>query len=337
MTIVVRKILFVWFMLVTGMVKSGNFYPITLIDLGRDTNYITDKSEVFYFRLFLLNKYNRLELSEIEHDKKLYLYPNDITNIGIGFNYKWIGLSLSVPFVNKDENIYGKTKRFDFQVNTYGRTIGFDAYLQHYQGFYIQNVNRLVAWTSDVYPILPDMQTYSMGMNIYYIANNKRFSYRSVFLHNEIQSKSAGTLIYGGGWSLNFGNSPTHFLSQNVQLVRQYDSIFNLAAYKVFNLAVAVGYAHTFVIGKRFFIHLSVLPKVGPSTITSIVSENNKASTSSIGRLTGGGDLRLAIGGEYPFLYWGITGITTTYNYKIKNWEIEPSVGNIKIFVGKQF
>ena len=319
--------------------NAGNPPFLGFLNSARDTNYIIDKSDHFCLRLFTSGKYNQLQLSKTGYDQILKLYPNDQTSLGVGFSYKWIGLGIgfSFPFMNKDDNIYGKTQRFDFQLNTYSKKIGFDTHLQYYKGFYLDNVNKLITWNSSAYPLLPDMETFSMGMNGYYLFNHERFSYRAVFLHNEIQRKSAGSFILGGFWSFNYGGSPTHFLSDDIQLTNQYDTIFNLVVYKTFHWGVAIGYAHTFVLWKQFFLHFSFVPKLGFYRVTTGTIEDGNGVISVANKFGSGLDFRIAMGGEHSHFYWGITGVTTSYNYIAKGWTIKPVIGNANIFVGKRF
>lgn len=338
-----KKIFLLFFLsFISATINAGNPPFLGFLNAKRDTNYILDKSDRFSLYLFSSGKYNQLELSKESFEHPLKLSPNANMSLGLGFSYKWIGLSLGIsfPFMNKDNRVYGKTNRFDFQLNTYSKKIVFDTHLQYYKGFYVNNVTKLLpSWRIDSlgYPLLPDMETVSMGMNGYYIFNNKKFSYRSVFLHNEIQKKSAGSFILGGFWSFNYGGSPTHFLSDDIQLTNRYDTIFNLVAYKAFHWGIAIGYAHTFVLWKQFFIHLSFVPKLGFYRVTTGTIENNEGVISVANKFGSGLDFRIASGGEHSHFYWGITGVTTNYNYIAKGWTITPSIGNVKIFIGKRF
>ena len=319
--------------------NAGNLPFLEFLSSERDTNYILDKSDRLYLQQYISGKYNQLQLSKTGYNKTLNLYPNDQTSLGIDFSYKWIGFGIgfSFPFMNKDDNIYGHTKRFDFQINTYGKKIGFDTHLQYYKGFYLDNVKKLIEWNSTSYPTLPDMKTFSMGMNSYYLFNHEQFSYRAVFLHNEIQRKSAGSFILGGFWSFNYGSSPTHFLSNDIQLSNQYDTIFNLVAYKSFHWGITVGYTYSFVIFHQFFINLSFVPKLGFYCITTRTIENGKEKIAVANKFGSGLDFRIATGGEHSHFYWGITAVSTSYNYMAKDITIKPIIGNVKLFVGKRF
>lgn len=309
------------------------------LDSKRDTNYILDVSDHLTLRLFTSGKYNELQLKNNIINQAIVLHPNDRTNIGVGFSYKWLGLGIafSFPFLNRDDDIYGSTHRFDFQLNTYGKKICFDAAIQYYKGFYLKNVSKLVNWQADSFPKLPEMETYSLGLNSYYIFKHKTFSYRSVFMHNELQRKSAGSFILGGFITFNYGNSSTHFLSRATLLRNKYDSIFNLVAYKAFHWGVTYGYAHTFVIWKNYYLHLSFTPKLGICRITTGRLIDGQGAITTNTNLSGGLDFRVAISGEQKHFYWGITTVSTNYNYKIPDWEIKPVIGNTNIFIGKRF
>ena len=65
--------------------------------------------------------------------------------MGFGFNYKWLGLGIAfgLPAPAQDIEKYGKTTRFDFQLNIYSKKFVIDAFAQEYKGFHIKNPTEL--------------------------------------------------------------------------------------------------------------------------------------------------------------------------------------------------
>src|SRR5690606_14076543 len=79
-----------------------------------DTAYILDLTNNLTIRTYLANKTTRYVAGDYDFYRRLTYQANDNYNIGLGFNYKYIGLNLGfkLPFVNEDTKRYGKTRFF---------------------------------------------------------------------------------------------------------------------------------------------------------------------------------------------------------------------------------
>jgi len=299
-----------------------------------DTTCIENVSDKLAIRIYNIWKNTSLKLTELKTDRYLLIKPNGSTNIGIGFNYKWLGLGVAfgMPFINNDDSIYGKTKRFDFQLNLYGRTMGADIYFQRYKGFYISNPDMLVSWDKKEYPILHDMQIIAAGASVYYFFNNKKFSYRAAFVRNEIQKKGQGSMILGVYYGFNSAFDNTGFLS--TELKDSLNTLFDIYSFNSNNFGISFGYTYTFVIAKHFFINLSLVPGVG-GVKTRIKTSNkiyNLEPHIAVRYIA-----RFALGYEHKNFYLGFTAYSTGSSYQYKYIKIEPSTGNVKLFFGKRF
>jgi len=131
------------------------------IKSAEDTLYFADYSELLALRLYTNTKWNSLDISR--DDQRLSLKPNSTTSLGVGFNYRAYGLALAIGLPKGDESNrkYGKTKRFDFQMNVYGKKIGLDGFVQIYKVYYNTNPEEFIEWTSDEAPQIPDMRVLS--------------------------------------------------------------------------------------------------------------------------------------------------------------------------------
>ena len=321
------------------IVISTNIYSqiegeLSSTNLKYDTTYIENISDKLAIRIYNIWKNTDLKLTELKTNKYLLIKPNGKTNIGIGFNYKWLGLGVAfgMPLINNDDSIYGKTKRFDFQLNLYGRTMGADIYFQRYKGFYISNPNMLVDWNKKEYPLLSDMQIIAAGASVYYFFNHKKFSYRAAFVRNEIQKKGQGSMILGFYYGLNSAYDNTGFLSQSLK--DSLSTLFDVYSFNSNSFGISFGYTFTFVIAKHFFINLSLVPGIG-GVKTNI--NTSKGITKLNPQLAVRYIARFALGYEHKNFYLGLTAYSTGTSYQYKYIEIEPSTGNIKLFVGKRF
>ncbi len=329
-----KKTLYILFALVNINLFSQVEAKLSNNNLKYDSLYIENVSDKLAIRIYNIWKATELKLTELETNKSLLLKPNSSMNIGLGFNYKWLGLGVAVgmPFVNNDDSIYGKTKRFDFQLNLYGRTMGADIYFQRYKGFYLSNPKNLVNWDKKAYPILEDMQVISAGASVYYFFNNKRFSYRAAFVRNEIQKKGQGSMVLGVYYGLNSAFDNTGFVSNELKDSLKTD--FDIYSFTSNNFGISFGYTFTFVIAKHFFINLSLVPGIGgvKTNIKTSEKTNGLKPKLAVRYIT-----RFALGYEHKNFYLGLTAYSTGSSYEYSYIKIEPKTGNVKLFFGKRF
>ena len=149
-----------------------------------DSNYIVSYSDIFTPRFVLLTKRNEFDVENVNLDSTsqnsttLTFKPNDPVSIGLGFSYKWLGMNLAfnLPSANNKNEIYGKTKRFDFGTHIYGRKIIMDFTFQWYKGYYLANPQGIVpGWNEgDPYPSRGDIKVSTYGLAAFYIFNKNR-------------------------------------------------------------------------------------------------------------------------------------------------------------------
>ena len=142
-----------------------------------DTVYIKDLSDKLSIRIFGVNKFTRFDIKDNEIDSLVSYSPNRNLNLGFGLNYKWFGLGVAFnfPFINNDDDIYGKTKRFDAHTNIFTRNLAIDFYLSSYRGFYIENPDSyLPDWTPGMpYPQRPDISTIKLAVVAFMLLNTE--------------------------------------------------------------------------------------------------------------------------------------------------------------------
>ncbi|MEA3476902.1 MAG: DUF4421 domain-containing protein [Bacteroidota bacterium] len=287
------------------------------VDVGEanfDTNYIESYANDLVVRVFTSKKYTQTGIIDSEIQKSLVYHPNDRTNLGFGFNYKWIGLNLgfNFGFVNDDDDVYGNSKYWDFQTQFYLRKFVIDLYIQHYTGFYLSNSSEVFEnWPDDgSFYKRGDIKSYIGGVNVQYIFNYRKFSYRAAYLQNERQKKSAGSWTLGGVAYLSGSSGDSSFIPANIQ----YPDFF---AGNQFNKSSSInfgfngGYGHNFIIKSNFFFTVSFVAglSLGGSSIHMIDSISETASGLAVdftatGRIAFGyNSRRFYIGFSYVNLY----------------------------------
>lgn len=245
-----------------------------LLQTENDSAYIEDHTEDLTVRLFGSRKYTYYDMVDKRLKEEVLYRPNTSNNIGFGVNYKFIGINIGfkLPFINNDDDKYGKTKYLDLQSHLYLRKLVIDFYGQYYKGYYLANRR----FNSQVLSLRPDMYNTDLGLNVQYIFNDKRFSYRAAYLQNEYQKKSAGSFIVGGevfAWKMK-GDSA--LIPSDLGVEGFFD---NEPFHKTSSVSIAanVGYAHTFVIKKYFFITASLTGSAGVNhTVLNYLDGRNK-------------------------------------------------------------
>lgn len=105
--------------------------PDTINFDSRDI-YYSDFSDKLAIRLYSIARSNTLDISK--ETNQLKLRPNGQFNLGVGFNYKKLGLGISfgIPNSHDSKDELGKSTRIDLQFAMYGTKIGLNGYLQRY-------------------------------------------------------------------------------------------------------------------------------------------------------------------------------------------------------------
>ena len=315
----------------SGKFKSFFSY---ILDVKYDTTKIIDLTHKLNIYTGFIGKFHSIELDNPDINKKIKYEPNGNTSIMVGFNYKWLGLgfNFSPGFLNKDDEIYGQSKRFDTQLNVYAKTFGIDAYLQYYKGFYLKNPDDFISWTNENFPLQPGLESLSFGLSAYYFFNNKKFSYKAAFNRTQVQKKSAGSLILGTHVNANVVNSAGGFIPS--ELPDSLTDYYNLDAYVTSSIGISCGYTYTLVFLKNFFINASLVPGLGYRSATFQNLDNN---TKVNGDITGSLNARIALGYEGKHLYTGLTFVSFADSFNYESISISSSTGNIRFFIGKRF
>jgi hypothetical protein len=307
------------------------------VDSTSASDRYVDYSDQLLLKIMTVSKINELEIINTNNKQSIKLKPLGASSLGFGFNYKWLGLGITfgLPASIEDEKKFGKTDRFDFQLNIYSKKFVIDAFVQHYKGFYVANADNLVNWNDVVFPQRPTMETLSVGVGGYYVFNHKKLSYKAAYVRNALQKKSAGSFLLGGFYSLDYGGFPSKDTSSFVPEYFPTDIQDSLPidGYTSRSIGISFGYTYTFVFFKRFFINLSLIPGVGSKNLSVYRDGVKTNETSPVGRFNG----RIALGYENKHFLLGITSNGVTGNMEFENYEIKPTTNNVKVFVAKRF
>lgn len=302
-------------------------------NVSYDTTRIKDLSHQLSLWPYTISKLYEIKIKNENTNKELVLSPNKQINLGLGFNYKWMGLGIAFksPWSRNDDDKRGETQRLDLQLNIFTRSVGADLSFQYYKGYYVANPGAFTEWNEPDYPLLKDLQTASFELSGYYFSNHKKFSYRAAYIRNELQLKSAGSPIIGGYSRWDLAYSPEGFVPQELPVFLK-DS-FKIDGYRTFNLGLSFGYTYTFVFWDQFFLNLSLVPGVGVKRlVVNIDEEKEKDKTGASARLL----VRNAVGYEHKYFYAGASFLVISNSFKYDNINVSNTTTKIRFFVGKR-
>ncbi len=228
-----------------------------------DPKYVDLMEDSLVLRFFTISKINSLMIRDANDENQFSLRPNENTNLGFGFNYRWIGLNLAFnfPFINNDDDIYGNSQSFNFLLYAYPRKFGLNLFLQSIEGYYAENMGEFDPnYDSPTIYQRPDIRTGALGGSFFYIFNHKKFSYRSVNVQNEVQKKSAGSFFLGGAISFIGVSADSSIVPTNIQ--GQFDSSTYIVDANYNEIGVFGGYSANIVFLKHMFINFQFTPGI---------------------------------------------------------------------------
>lgn len=306
-----------------------------------DTSYITAYKDELTTRVYLSRKQNGYDLSDRLFSPWLQYRTNDNLLLGMGYTYSFLTLNLAVkmPFINKDDDIYGESKYIDLQTHFINRSYIVDFYLQWNKGFYIKNPEDVIPdYSSQPYmPLRGDLRTNMIGLNLQYLFNSERYSYKASFLQNQFQRKSAGSPIVGieGYWMLGMSDSLTvggDIPSSGFLDNRPFDQA------DIFNVGINGGYAYTFVWKES--LYFSVSSSLGIAGGYNWIHNTSTSETYSNGITLGlNNTSRISLGYNNASYYVGLSFLRFSMANQVgedQNW-ISYHTGNIRLNLVKRF
>lgn len=306
-----------------------------------DTNYVEAYKDELTVRAYLSRKQNGYTLSSRLFSPWLRYKTNDNLLIGAGYTYNFLTLNLAVkmPFINGDDDVYGKSKYVDLQAHTIFRSYIIDLYLQWNTGHYLANADNVIPnWsTDDGYPIRGDLRTHILGLNLQYLFNSSRFSYKASFLQNEFQKRSAGSPIAGieAYWVLGMADSV--MVGGDLPQSGFYkDQPFNQV--DVANFGLNGGYAYTFVWNEKLFLSLTTVFGISGGINQVHYTETSVTNRS---KFTAGftNSTRISLGFNSKQYYFGLSYIyfnLTTLSAGYGDW-FGYNTGNIRVNFVRRF
>ena len=273
--------------------------------------------------------------SEFPQPQKLSFSPNPHNKIGLYFGWRWIFLGWSVDI----DDIYRKTNRknkgTEFDLSLYSSKLGVDIFyrrtgnnykIHKIRGFYDDIPSD---YSEDFSGLKGDIK----GLNLYYIFNNRKFSYPAAFSQSTNQRRNAGTFI--AGFSISKHNLDFDYQQLPAYIQERMNPGMKVNKIKYTNANISFGYAYNWVFARNCLACLSLTPAIAyKASDVDAETQEGKAWYSKFNL-----DFLLRAGvvynnGKY---FVGTSFVGKNYNYHRNNFSLDNGFGTLQVYVGFNF
>lgn len=273
--------------------------------------------------------------SEFPQPQKLSFSPNPHNKIGLYFGWRWIFLGWSVDI----DDIYRKTNRknkgTEFDLSLYSSKLGVDIFyrrtgnnykIHKIRGFYDEIPSD---YSEDFSGLKVDIK----GLNLYYIFNNRKFSYPAAFSQSTNQRRNAGTFI--AGFSISKHNLDFDYQQLPAYIQERMNPGMKVNKIKYTNANISFGYAYNWVFARNCLACLSLTPAIAyKASDVDAETQEGKAWYSKFNL-----DFLLRAGvvynnGKY---FVGTSFVGKNYNYHRNNFPLDNGFGTLQVYVGFNF
>lgn len=295
--------------------------------------FVDDYTHLLTLRTFLFLNTNRINYNNTGIGKNIEYRPNEPFNYGFGFNYRWLGISISFPGAdNAAGNLKrGKTQHANFSLYSYGRTMGIELFYNYYKGFYIANPDA-INWSpsNPNLPQRPDLSMENIGGSLTYIFNHRQFSMRSSFIQTELQKKSALSFLLRPSFSWYRMDADTSITSlpergepQKITRIRHAD---------VVSLTVSPGIGGTVAMWKHLYATAMIF--AGPSLQYKYIDNLDKKDRDGVNAAFRT-SARLSLGYNSKWFFVSLSTFGETYTSKLDEFTtVGVQLANIRLNIG---
>lgn len=273
--------------------------------------------------------------SELPQPQKLSFSPNPHNKIGLYFGWRWIFLGWSVDV----DDIYRKTNRknrgTEFDLSLYSSKLGVDIFyrrtgnnykIHKIRGFYDEIPSN---YSENFNGLKVDIK----GLNLYYIFNNRKFSYPAAFSQSTNQRRNAGTFI--AGFSISKHNLDFDYLQLPEYIQERMNPGMKVNKIKYTNANISFGYAYNWVFARNCLACLSLTPAIAYKA--SDVDAETHEGKAWYGKFNLDFLLRAGVVYNNGKYFVGTSFVGKNYNYHRNNFSVDNGFGTLQIYAGFNF
>lgn len=301
-----------------------------------DTTYIAPNryNLTFMIEQSFWYEHYRLGVRTEKQRQNISFAPIPTPKLGFYFGWRWIFLGFS--FSLKD--LIGKNKHDEqkkeyvfnlyssrFGVDLYYRKTGSDFRINSYSGFELPD---------DYYTgqKFEGFQSKIIGMDAYWIFNNRHFSYPAAYSQSTNQRRSCGSLMAG----VSYSNHAISFDYTKLPpaMIEQIGSPLRFKSLSYRDMNISLGYGYNWVFAKNCLANLSLMPAIAykRAQMGSDMGKTKKINDLDFDLIT-----RAGITWNNGKYYVGASLIMNTYDYRKDHFYLTNSFGSLRIYAGFNF
>ncbi len=320
--------------------KKGGFMGALSKAMDWFTDYDTAYVEPNKYKFAaMLDDYTDFQFFTIRGDKpdrqRIRFTPKPHNKLGVYFGWQifFIGWSVDMNDFGKQKN--KKDKGTDFNLSLYSAKIGVDLYYRRTSNDY--KIDHLKGFPSDVprtfSGTFDGLRVNMMGLNLFYVLNNRKFSYPAAYSQSSNQRKSAGSFIVGASFT-------NHHLDFDYSKLPAVISEYMKPEMKVTNIkyksyGVNFGYGYNWVFAYNFLANLSLSPELSYNS-SKIKNEDSKNDLFE-NRLKVEFIIRAGVVYNNSKWYAGASFVGRTFDFSQRHFSLNNGYGTLQVYTGFNF
>lgn len=236
------------------------YHFLPFLNPHTDSTYIGQSSKAFALKPYIridnsIMSIQYLDTIQTKTDDNYKFNIKDPYTMLTGLSASWRGVSISYD-INPSVVIGHKSKTaYNFDINMYGQTIGFDALLSVHKESQLTDQNNKYIFDTPV----KCFTTKRFNVSGYYVIKKSIFSLPAVFDQSSIQKKNAGSPMVGFQISNTLINIDKRAIPAKLDSLMAGKGYFTHFRQTSYNLCG--GYGYNWVI-KTILLHVSLQPSV---------------------------------------------------------------------------
>lgn len=307
-----------------------------------DTNYIEPQH---YNYAFMLQNTNTYEIYKLRTGKNMTVTFNPDLNVKVGpyFGWRWIflGYTLDVSHVG------GSNNKHEFDVSLYSNQIGLDVYYRTSgNNYHISNLSLEKGNTSNINGApFSGIESSIRGFNLYYITNHHKFSYPAAYSQSTCQRISAGSLLFGIGYTSQKLSVDWEALAETMKKYLgtemtefAFDSSLVKGEVNYDDLSLQFGYAYNWVFARNCLFNASLSLALAYKHSSGDSDHKNFTFRDfNFDNFNVDGISRFGIVWNNTKWYIGSSAILHAYNYHKSTFYTNSVFGSLNFYIGFNF
>ena len=301
-----------------------------------DTAYISPNRYNYALMLDHFTNYEYYSVgSGTPEPQRLRFSPKPHNKIGVYFGWRWLFLGWAVDADGLYGKKNGKKRGREFDLSLYSSKLGVDIFYKRTGNSY--KIHKITGFSdripTDYSEDFNGLKVKMKGLNLYYIFNNRRFSYPAAFSQSTNQRRSAGSFITG--FSVSAHNLDFDYTQLPPIIQETMNPGMKVNHIKYTNISLNFGYAYNWVFARNCLACLSLHPAVAYKT--SRIRKAEEETDEWYKNFNIDFILRVGIVYNNSKYFAGTSFVGRTYDYYRNNFSLNNGFGTLQVYAGFNF